>query len=220
MVKKICQFHAVLICFVMASQFTYGQGTLFSDKALFQSAITVTYLEDFETLGPGTNVFSGPFTLPSGLVVSSPTNDLFTAGPQQSTNPSQAIGSNSPPDDSLDFDLSGSFSAFGADFFQNDGGGSQFPTSISYELSFFENGAMVDSVVALVAPDGGSFVGYISDVNFDFVSAISIEPSFEVADDVVVGFAVPEPSSFAMFALLTMLFGLATRRNLSDRQKR
>jgi len=210
MKKQIIPIFALAICSGTAN------ATLLTDRTTFESLISIVYQEDFETLGPGTTAITGPITMPTGLTVSSESNDLFSAGPGQSTNPTLAIGSNYPPSDSLFFDLGGDFLAFGADFFQNFGGGSQSGNPISYQLSFYDNGSLLDTITSSVAPNGGSFIGYISIMGvFDRVQVFSLGNSFEVADNVTVGnegVNVPEPAVFALLGLGIAGLGLRQKK--------
>jgi hypothetical protein len=201
--KRNIQMKPILLTVLLALVATSAHATLFTDRATFESSISITYNENFETLS-GTSSFSGPITMPTGLTVSSPSNDLFSAGPGQSTNSTEAIGSNYPIGDFLTFLLGGDYSAFGADFFQNFNNGLQFSGLISYQLQFFDNGSLIDSINSSVAPNGGSFIGFISNVGvFDRVQVLSLAGSFEVADNVTVGNAstVPEPITMTLMGL-------------------
>lgn len=209
MKQIICRFFSAAILFSMIVT-SSAFATIFNDRSLFEASISINFIENFETLGPATAVFSGPITMPTGLVVSSPSNELFTVGIMQSTNPTTAIGSNTPSTDYLDFNLGSDYAAFGADFFQNFGGGSQGSEAVDYQLQFFNDSILIDTIVGSVAPNGGSFIGYISTLGaFDQVQALSLADSFEVVDNVTVGDAsvVPEPTTILLlgFGLLGLL---------------
>jgi len=189
--------------------------TAYADRATFENATSIDYIEDFESLGTSTTTLSGPATFATGLTVSSESNALFVAGPGQSTNSSASIGTNTPKTDSLNFDLGGDDSSFGGDFFQNFGGGSQNGSSIEYSFSFYDNNTLVDSIIAMVAPNGGSFAGFISDTIFDYVRVLSTPTSsYEVADNITVGnsVSVPEPASFAILGLGLAGFGFLRKK--------
>ena len=214
---KICALAGALTLLVAGGP--VNASVVFTDRTAFEGATTVDVTEDFETLGPGTASFTGPILMPSGITVSSQSNDLFTVGPGQSTNPTEAIGSNTPRGDSLLIDLGGSFLSFGADFFQNDGGGDQFSDDISFVVDLFLGAALIDSFVATVAPNGGSFFGVIADSLFDNVSILaSPTGAFEVVDNVTLGLraidTVPLPGSLQLFftSLALLLFAGWHRR--------
>ncbi|MDZ4094472.1 MAG: VPLPA-CTERM sorting domain-containing protein [Paracoccaceae bacterium] len=184
--------------------------TVYTDRAIFEAAITVDLTEDFETLGTTTAGFSGPIVLPSGITAQSNSNELFVVAPNQSTNPTTAIGSNFPITDSLDFLLGGLFGAFGVDLFQNDRGGTQTGAGWQFDITLLNAGAIVGVFTSIVAPNGGSFFGVTSDSLFDSVSIFAASPGlFEVADNVTLGnsvASVPLPAGLPL--ILSALAGL------------
>lgn len=190
-----------------------AQATSYTDRASFNAATTIAYTQDFETLS-GTASFTGPLSFADGLTVSSPSNNLFSVGVGQSSNSTEAIGSNYPPSDYLQFGLGGNFRAFGADFFENFGGGAQHSGPSTFQLTFFSGTTSVGSVTGLVAPNGGSFIGFTSSTFFNSVQVLSLDNSYEVADNVSVGnvSAVPEPESYAMLLAGLGLVGLMVKR--------
>jgi hypothetical protein len=165
----------------------------FTDPTLFNSSARVTLTEGFQSLGNSTSLFTGPVTLPSGITVSSQSNQLFVVGPGQSTNPTTAIGSQDPPTDSLFVTLPSNYTAFGVDLYQNLSGGSQSSGDITYNITLFEGATPVASFLTNVAPNGGSFFGVTSSQAFDMVQIFSEANSFEVIDNVQAGVAVPGP---------------------------
>lgn len=193
----------------------------FTNVTNFNANANVALTEDFQSLGTSTNSsLTGPTTLPSGITVFSQSNNLFTVGPFQSTNPTTAIGSNTPGGDSLTVDLGGSFTAFGVDLFQNGGGGSQFANDILYDINLSLGGSAVNSYSATVAPNGGSFFGLTSAAAFDSVSIFSTANSFEVIDNVLAGDAtfapIPLPAGgFLLFSALAAAAGLGYRRKVA-----
>ncbi|KAF0677450.1 hypothetical protein [Profundibacterium mesophilum] len=197
--------------------FTTAAGAVtYTDRTTFLNAITLSFTEDFETLPAPLNP---PFTLGTGLTVSSDANDLYTASPGQSSNPTQAIGSNFPLSDWLDFDLGGTFTAFGTDIFQNLGGGAQGSAPVAYSLHAYAGTSLVASVMGDIAPNSGGFLG-LTAAGFDRVRLIG-EPVdvYEVADNVSVGFSdnvipapIPLPAGFPLLIAGVAMLGLLTRK--------
>lgn len=202
-----------LILAVLAFVGVSAQAATYTNRTAFNAATTISYTQDFQTLS-GTAGFTGPISFADGLTVSSPSNNLFSVGVGQSSNPTEAIGSNYPPSDYLQFALGGNFRAFGADFFQNFGGGAQHSTPSTFQLTFFNGTTSVGSTSGLVAPNGGSFIGFTSTSFFNSVQVFSLNSSYEVADNVSVGnvSAVPEPESYALMLAGLGLMGAMVKR--------
>lgn len=215
-------FNAAMVRTILALTATAGAmgsvhaSVVTTSRSAFESSITITYKETFQSL-TGTTVVTGPLTMATGLVVSSPSNNLFSVGPGQSSNPTEAIGSNSPASDSLNFALGGAFAAFGVDLFQNHGGGSQGTVADTFRISFFDGSTLIDTQDTSVAPNGGSFFGYVSSLgSFDKVTlqGLGSNPSiYEVADNVTVGngSTVPEPASILLVGMAVLCAGASTR---------
>jgi PEP-CTERM motif len=204
--------HLLLALFSLAS--IGANAATYTNRATFESAINISYTETFQSLN-GTAGFSGPIAMPTGLTVSSPSNNLFSVGAGQSSNPTEAIGSNYPAADFLSFDLGGNYLAFGADLFQNFGGGTQSSSAVTYALSFFNGATLLSSITSLVAPHGGSFIGFTSDAGtFNRVQVLSQANSYEVLDNVTVGnvTAVPEPETYALMLAGLGIIGTIVRR--------
>lgn len=183
----------------------------FTDRATFEAAIDILYIEDFETLTGGDSI-AGPILMPTGLEVSTDTNDMYVAGPGQSSNPTTALGSNTPLSDAMHFDLGVSAYGLGMDIFQNQGGGSQTGIDQTYELSLFSGLLLVDTIVGTIGSGTGGFLGYTSASLFDNASLISLStPLFEVVDNVTVG-AVPLPAGLPLIGGAVLALGALRRR--------
>jgi hypothetical protein len=208
---------ALLMTGTLASS---ASAATFTDFASYDAAVNITLTEDFESLGTTTASFPGPWVGPSGITVSSQSNDLFTAGPGQSTNATSAIGSNSPESDTLSMALGGAYGAFGAEFFQNNGGGSQGVGPADFSISTYLGNILSETFLFSVNPNGGSFFGFTTLLLFDSVEITAIAGSlFEVADNVAAGDpgtpAVPLP---AALPLLLMGIGAAAAARRVQKQ--
>ncbi|MEO1688373.1 MAG: VPLPA-CTERM sorting domain-containing protein [Pseudomonadota bacterium] len=184
--------------------------------AIFVSSTTAIATDDFEDLS-GTLSVAGPRVGPDGVTTSSPSNNLFTASPGQSSNPTQAIGTENPRGDGLTFMIADVADAFAIDLFHNDGNGDQLGDSSDFDIDFTLAGSSVASTVVAVAPDGGSSFYFLDIPGFDAVTVFSQAGLFEVADNVVFakgtgggGAEVPLPAAAPL--LLGALGGLALLR--------
>ncbi len=187
-----------------------------TDRGAFEAAVDVSVTEDFESYS-GTVAVTGPLATPSGFVLTSPSNSLFHAGPGQSSNPTQAFGSNIPASDHLAILLGANYTAFGVDLFQNNAAGSQFGSSITYAMSFYDEGVLVASENASVAPNGGSFFGFLSSSAFDEVRIFSLSDSYEVVDNISAGSPsgaspVPLPGGLPLILGALAAFGAVRAR--------
>ena len=194
-----------------------AQGATYTSRFAFEAAMAESYVEGFQSLPTNIIGFDGPALMPSGLLVYSESGRLFVSKPGQSTNLTTAIGSNFPIQDSLYLDLGGDFSAFGADIFQNFGGGSQTDGSIYYTIETFFDERFVESVAGLIDPSGGGFLGLNSTALFDRVRVFaSITDAYEVVDNVTVGTlnvaSVPLPAGLPLLAAALGAFGMMRRR--------
>lgn len=204
-----------------------AEASIFTDRTAFETELGSFTVEDFESCGNATASLAGPLdsanaacAITSDFTVSSQSNDLFIGGPGQSTNPTTAIGSNTPVTDSLFIEFGATLTAFGIDLFQNDGFGQQFAGPIDVSINFYLGGALnlfVFGYTASVMPDGGSFFGFTGLPEFDAVQIFSQASSYEVIDNVTYASAasvVPVPA-----ALPLMLTGLAGFGFLKRRRK-
>lgn len=185
------RLHFLTTATLIAISATSGQAATYTDEATFVAANSISLTEGFENLS-GTSVLTGPFSAASGITITSQTNQLFTAGPGQSTNPTQAMGSQNPSEDTLTVLLGGLFSSFGLNIYQNNSGGVQTGATQQYSVTAFLSGSTVASFVANVASGGGSYFGFDGIGNFDSVE-IGNTSFFEVIDNISAGSASPVP---------------------------
>ena len=220
-----CATLAALTCFslpVDAGAIYYGT------RAGLNAAANITLTEDFQSYPPGSN-YTGPLTTPSGLTVKTHypvSQDLYVAGPGQSSNPTTAMGVNQADYNSMWIGLNGYYTAFGVDVFQNFGEGNQGSTgqSVIYQAHLWSDslgGYLGYYAWSSIMPYQVGFVGVTSDTAFNWVRIYSYAPSgsintFEVVDNVAAGnkvtddggtlggfggIALPEPSALALFGM-------------------
>lgn len=212
--KVFHMFFRTALAVALVGGASVANAATFADRATFEAAITIDYIEDFQSLTDGSGL-TGPVALPSGLVVSTNSNDMFVPGPGQSTNVTTAIGSNTPIEDTLYFDLGMSANALGMDIFQNNGGGGQSGADQTYELSVFAGLVLVETVTGAIGSNGGGFLGVTTVNFFDNASLISISSDqFEVVDNVTVGTAatVPLPAGLPLIGAAILALGALGKR--------
>ena len=193
--------------------------TTYSNRTAFTASAGGVSTETFSGCGTATAGFSGSLSSTSGpcsgilpgVTYSVSNGGLFIAGPGQSSNPTTALGVNTPSGGALNIAFAQTQSAFGADLFQNFGGGSQQGTAATFTLNFLLGGSNVGTYTSLVAPNGGGFFG-LTGTSFDTVT-VSQAGGFAVVDNVsFAAGAVPEPATWAMMVVGFGALGFAVRR--------
>jgi hypothetical protein len=150
-----------------------------------------------------------------------PTGDLYVADAGQSSNPSLALGVNDPNGSELILTFDVDVFAFGADLFQNLGGGLQCDDDLfacaDYPFTIAALGASGDVMMFHIGapPAGGGFFGFLSAAPIRQVK-ISQAGGFAVIDNVSFGpgaeSAVPEPATWTLLVLGFGYLGAALRK--------
>ena len=200
--------------------------TTYGDRASFNAAAGATTTETFnscgtDTVGLGTDfVLSsanpGPCTaLASGISFApDPGYDLYIAGPGQSANIDTALGVDFPPGGNDTVSFGPATNAFGADLFQNFGGGDQSGSNALFTFNVFGTSGLLGTFTLPVASGTGGFFGLTSTEGVTSI-AISQADGFAVIDNVSFngnGTTVPEPATWALMIGGFGLVGTALRR--------
>lgn len=222
--------HSAAAFLILSSTPAFSAWMYFGDRASFEAASAVTLREDFESFaGQAGSFLSSSVATPSGIGVETNSfisNDLYVAGPGQSTNPTTALGVDHPIGNTLWLNLGGYYSAFGVDVFQNFGSGSQGTAgqSVIYEAWLWSSNASdyVGSFWSSVLPNQTGFVGFTADTPFDWVEIYahtggyreSTGNTYEVIDNIAVGTAnsVPLPGTLPLISIGLAGFAVLRRR--------
>jgi len=207
-------FAGVVLLSVAAALPASAAVTTYTDRATFLGAAGAVTTETFNNCGPtgglgaGVSLSSGN-PGPCGAIQAGVTfsphdadNDLYIADVGQSANPTGALGTNFPTGGNLNVSFSGLDTfAFGADLFQNYGGGAQSGSDapFTYLVTYIGGGTELFSFA--VASDVGGFYGLISDTAIANVG-IAQTNGYSVIDNASFnGGAVPEPATWAMMLM-------------------
>jgi PEP-CTERM motif len=213
---------AVTAAPVRASVITYA------NRSAFNAAAPGAPVEGFQGANTSaTSGFTGPLSSTSnngvfspgailpGITISTNSNDMFLAGPGQSSNPTLAVGSNFPPTDALNLQFAPGVTAVAFDLFQNFGGGAQSGSPQTYTVSLFDSSNASLGVFTTTVPSGGAgFFGATSTTAIGSVSILGPQGAFEVIDNIAFGraAAVPEPATLVVFGTLALgAFGVRRR---------
>lgn len=206
-----------LLPFVLGGLVTHLHAELvtFTDRTTFEGSTTGLVTEDFEDISSIGEVLAST-NIESGLTLSLTSGtDAYLAPPGQSSNPTTAIGVNTPSSAGWSMAFSPSTFAVGFDVFQNNGGGTQFGSPTVANVSVFGTSGLLESFSATILPNTGSFVGIVS--TSDEITEVTVNDPvrWDVIDNVSFGQAdiseIPEVSSFLTLAGI-FGFGLLSRR--------
>jgi PEP-CTERM motif len=205
-----------------------AQVTTYGDQGSFSAAAGPVTTETFSSCPGNNSGFSGSVsstTGPCGGIVAGVTfapeqanGQLYSAGAGQSTNPTTALGLNIFLGDSITITFDNAISAWGADLFQNYGGGGQ-GSEAQFVIALFGPGdVLIDTLITMVSPNGGDFFGFTSTTPFVRVD-VAQTSGFAVIDNVQwsSSTAVPEPATWAMMLLGFGAIGFSLRRRNSAR---
>jgi len=222
--KKV--YLTTALCAAAGAALPAPAATMFADRAAFASAAGSLSTETFEScdggavnLGPDQTLSAatpGPCTtIVAGVTFApDPGSGNYIAYPGQSANSSFALGVDSLVGGHLRVVFDGTSTAFGADLFQNENNGAQNSGSVAFLVSTFTAGhVLLDTFSVAVAPQTGSFFGFVSARGFQRVE-ISEPGGYAVIDEVSFSApgAVPEPEAWAMLVAGFGLTGAVLRR--------
>ena len=204
-----------------------AQVTTYTNQGTFAGASGPLTTETFSGCPGTTTNFSGNVSssagpcsgIVGGVTYSPQEGSLYIAGPGQSSNPTTALGMNLFTGDPITITFDNAISAWGADLFQNFGGGSQSGADAAFVVALFGAGdVLIDTLNTTVASGGGSFFGFTSTTPFVRVD-VSQPSGFAVVDNVQWSAAagVPEPGTWAMMLLGFGAIGFALRRRNAAR---
>ena len=200
--------------------------TTFSSQGTFSAAAGPVSTETFQGCPSSTTSFSGNVSssvgpcsgiLP-GVTYSPAQGSLYIAGAGQSSNPTTALGLDVFSGDPITINFAAGTTAFGANLYQNFGGGNQSGSDAAFLiLAYGAGNVLLGTFNPNVASGGGSFFGLTS-TDAIFSVKISQPTGFAVIDNVQFKGGVPEPGTWAMMLLGFAGIGVAFRRNRSRRQ--
>lgn len=194
--------------------------TTYGTRAAFLAAAGTTTTETFNSCQDGATIFtvlSSSTPGPCGSIVAGISftpdagDDLYIAGPGQSANIDTALGVDFPTGGNNTVGFTVPVSAFGADLFQNFGGGFQSGADATFTFDVFGSAGLLGSFSFPVASGTGGFFGLTSTDNITSIQ-ISQADGFAVIDNATFSAAVPEPASWALMLAGFGLVGNAMRR--------
>lgn len=190
----------------------------YATRSAFDAANPGLALEDFQdisTIGQvlaGTNITPGvTFALTSGT-------DAYLAGAGQSSNPTTAIGVNTPTSAGWKMTFSTAVNAVGLDVFQNFGGGSQSGSAINATVNVYGPASVLLGSFLTSIPSGAAgFAGVYSTDALITSITVNNTSSFDVIDNVAFGLgagssSVPDSGSVSLLGLVLAGLLCASRR--------
>ena len=197
-----------------------AQVTTYGDQGSFSAAAGPVTTETFSGC-PGGG-FSGSLSssagpcsgIVAGVTYSPQQGSLYIAGAGQSSNPTTALGLDLFSGDPISIVFDEAITAWGADLYQNFGGGTQSGADAAFVIALYGAGnILIDTLNTMVGSDGGDFFGLTSTTPFVRVEVAQTD-GYAVIDNVSFSTttAVPEPATWAMMLLGFGAVGFALRR--------
>ena len=177
----------------------------YGSRAAFDAANPTAAVEDFEDVNNIADVLAGT-GIEAGLSLSLTSGtDAYFATPGQSSNPTNAVGVNTPRTAGWNMDFSVPVNAVAFDVFQNNGGGSQFGFDIFATVDVFSGVTLLSTFQTTIPSGQAGFFGVFS--NTDLITRVTVnEPdSYDVIDNVAFN-KVARVSAPATLVLLSLGF--------------
>lgn len=187
----------------------YASPIYYTDRTSFDLANPSTVLEDFESVSTIAEVLAGTNILPGVSFALTSGTDAYLAGPGQSSNPTQAIGVNTPTSAGWEMIFNIAVNAVAFDVFQNFGGGSQSGQDILATVNLYDINGFLGTYDTNIPSGQAGFFGTFTGTDYITRLTVNNVNSYDVIDNVAFSGTAPVPEPATMFLFCIGLLGLA-----------